>query len=138
MDQFKGIFFEVELNWYVCYMMLCEIGGFGQKKFKNVCVFVIGVGGFGFLLFLYLVVVGVGIIGVVDDDVVDGSNLQWQVIYSDDWIGMFKVYLVVVVMWLFNFFIEVKFYNCCFSEEDVWLLFVEYDLIFDGMDNFEI
>jgi molybdopterin/thiamine biosynthesis adenylyltransferase len=92
-------------------MMLREIGGPGQKKLKNARVLVIGAGGLGSSSLLYLAAAGVGTIGVVDDDVVDGSNLQRQVIHSDDRIGMPKVHSAAAAMRSLNPFIEVKPYH---------------------------
>lgn len=136
-EQPKGTFSEAELNRYARHMMLREIGGPGQKKLKNARVLVIGAGGLGSSSLLYLAAAGVGTIGVVDDDVVDGSNLQRQVIHSDDRIGMPKVHSAAAAMRSLNPFIEVKPYHRRLSEEDARLLFAEYDLILDGTDNFE-
>jgi len=69
-------------------------GGPGQKRLKNAAVLVVGAGGLGSPALLYLAASGIGTIGVIDDDVVENSNLQRQIIHTDDRIGMPKVLVV--------------------------------------------
>src|SRR5260370_35449555 len=75
--------------------MLDEVGEGGQAKLMAARVLVIGAGGLGSPLLLYLAAAGVGTLGIVDDDVVDLSNLQRQVIHGEDWIGRPKVAIPV-------------------------------------------
>ena len=133
----SGTFSAAELNRYARHMMLREIGGPGQKALKNAKVLVIGAGGLGSPALLYLAAGGVGTIGVVDDDNVDGSNLQRQVIHNDASIGMPKVHSAAAAMRALNPFIEVKPYQRRLTEDDARILFAEYDLILDGTDNFD-
>ena len=72
-----------ELERYARHIMLREIGGPGQKAMKQARVLVIGAGGLGSPALMYLAAAGVGVIGVVDDDVVDASNLQRQIIHTN-------------------------------------------------------
>jgi len=132
-----GAFRPVELDRYSRHIMLREIGGAGQKKLKHSKVLVIGAGGLGSPALLYLAGAGVGTIGVVDDDVVDGSNLQRQIIHADQRIGMPKVFSAETAMRALNPFIEVRPYNRRLTEADAETLFADYDLILDGTDNFD-
>lgn len=133
----KGPFRPVELDRYARHIMLREIGGPGQRKLKDSKVLVIGAGGLGSPVLLYLAGAGVGTIGVVDDDAVDGSNLQRQIIHADQRIGMPKVFSAETAMRALNPFIEVRPYNRRLTETDATALFADYDLILDGTDNFD-
>jgi len=133
----KPTFTNVELDRYARHIMLREIGGVGQKKLKNAKVLVIGAGGLGSPVLLYLAAAGVGTIGVVDDDVVDNSNLQRQVIHRDADIGMPKVFSAEVAMKAQNPYCNVRPYQRRLSAENAAVLFADYDLVLDGTDNFE-
>ena len=132
-----GAFSEVELGRYARHIMLRELGGPGQKKLKQSKVLVIGAGGLGSPVLLYLAAAGVGTIGVVDDDTVDGSNLQRQVIHSDEKIGMPKVQSAAESMTALNPYVKVRPYERRLSEAAAAELFADYDLIIDGTDNFD-
>ena len=80
----QGPFSDTELDRYARHIVLREVGGSGQRKLKDARVLVIGAGGLGAPALLYLAAAGVGTIGVIDDDAVDNSNLQRQVIHTDD------------------------------------------------------
>ncbi|MCL4145087.1 UNVERIFIED_CONTAM: hypothetical protein GTU68_014808, partial [Idotea baltica] len=107
-----GPFTTTELDRYARHIVLREIGGAGQKALKDAKVLVIGAGGLGAPALQYLAAAGVGTLGVIDDDVVDNSNLQRQVIHTDPRIGMAKVH----------------------SAAD---LIADYDIVLDGSDNFD-
>jgi hypothetical protein len=87
----SGPFSDIELDRYARHIVLREIGGAGQKALKDASVLVIGAGGLGAPALQYLAAAGVGTIGVIDDDVVENSNLQRQVIHTVAGIGMAKV-----------------------------------------------
>lgn len=129
-------FSDAELNRYARHMMLREVGGQGQKRLKQAKVLVIGAGGLGSPALLYLAAAGVGTIGVIDDDDVEGSNLQRQIIHTDARIGMPKVHSAAQQMQALNPFITVRPYHRRLTEDDAATLFAEYDLILDGTDNF--
>lgn len=133
----KPAFSDTELNRYARHIMLREIGGAGQKKLKNACVLVIGAGGLGSPALLYLAAAGVGTIGVIDDDVVDNSNLQRQVIHRDADIGMPKVFSAEAAMQAQNPYCNVRPYQRRLDEGNAADLFADYDLVLDGCDNFE-
>lgn len=124
-----------ELDRYARHIVLREIGGPGQKKMKSTKVLVVGAGGLGAPVLQYLAAAGIGTIGVIDDDVVDGSNLQRQVIHTDARIGMPKVFSAQAALEAQNPFVKVRPYNRRLTEDMAAELFAEYDLILDGSDN---
>src|SRR5574337_2128534 len=79
-----------ELKRYNRHILLPEIGMVGQEKLKQAKVLVIGAGGLGCPVLEYLAAAGVGHIGIMDDDKVDESNLQRQILYSTEDIGKYK------------------------------------------------
>jgi molybdopterin/thiamine biosynthesis adenylyltransferase len=133
----QGAFRPAELDRYARHIMLREIGGPGQAKLKASRVLVIGAGGLGSPALLYLAAAGVGIIGVIDDDVVEGSNLQRQIIHADPRIGMAKVQSAAVAMAALNPFIEVRPYQRRLTDDIAADLIGDYDLVLDGSDNFD-
>lgn len=132
-----GTFSDTELNRYARHIVLREIGGPGQKKLKEAKVLVIGAGGLGSPALLYLAAAGAGTIGVVDDDEVDNSNLQRQVIHQDAGIGMPKVHSAAAAMRAQNPFVEVRPYNRRLIADEAQTLIADYDLVLDGTDNFD-
>lgn len=132
-----GSFGEAELQRYARHIMLREIGGPGQKQLKAARVLVVGAGGLGSPALMYLAGAGVGTIGVIDDDVVEGSNLQRQIIHADQRIGMPKVFSAEVAMRALNPFIEVRPYNRKLTEAIAAELVAEHDLVLDGTDDFD-
>jgi molybdopterin/thiamine biosynthesis adenylyltransferase len=132
-----GTFREAELDRYARHIILREIGGPGQKRLKGAKVLVVGAGGLGSPVLLYLAASGVGTIGVIDHDVVEGSNLQRQVIHTDGRIGMPKVFSAEATIRALNPFIEVRPYHRKLTEEIAVDLVREYDLVLDGTDDFD-
>ncbi|MEL6639815.1 MAG: molybdopterin-synthase adenylyltransferase MoeB [Pseudomonadota bacterium] len=132
-----GAFTETELDRYARHIILREIGGPGQKALKEAKVLVVGAGGLGAPALQYLAAAGVGQIGVIDDDKVDNSNLQRQVIHTDSRIGLPKVQSATEAMKALNPFITVKPYNRRLTPEIAAELIAEYDLVLDGTDNFD-
>ena len=133
----KGPFRPAELDRYARHIILREIGGPGQRKLKNARVLVVGAGGLGSPVLLYLAAAGVGRIGVIDDDAVDNSNLQRQVIHTDARIGMPKVQSALLAMQALNPFIEVRPYQRRLTPEIAADLIADHDLVLDGSDNFD-
>ena len=132
-----GPFSSTELDRYARHIVLREIGGAGQLALKDASVLVVGAGGLGAPALQYLAAAGVGTIGVIDDDVVDNSNLQRQVIHTDTRIGMPKVHSAAEAMAAQNPFVTVKPYNRRLTPTIAEELIGEYDLVLDGSDNFE-
>lgn len=133
----KGLFAPTELERYARHIVLREIGGPGQKALKQAKVLVIGAGGLGSPAILYLAAAGVGRIGVIDDDVVDATNLQRQVIHTDARIDMPKVHSAAQAAEAVNPYVEMRPYQRRLSEAFAADLFAEYDLVLDGTDNFD-
>ncbi|SCZ69649.1 Molybdopterin or thiamine biosynthesis adenylyltransferase [Epibacterium ulvae] len=130
-------FSETELNRYARHIVMREIGGAGQKKLKQAKVLVIGAGGLGSPVLQYLAASGVGTVGVIDDDEVENTNLQRQVLHTDARIGMAKVFSAEAAMVAQNPYVTVRPYHRKLTEEIATELFADYDLILDGTDNFE-
>ncbi|SEM76260.1 Molybdopterin or thiamine biosynthesis adenylyltransferase [Pseudorhodobacter antarcticus] len=129
-------FAAVELERYARHIMLREIGGPGQGQLQAARVLVVGAGGLGSPAMMYLAASGVGQIGVIDADVVENSNLQRQIIHTDDRIGMPKVHSAVAAMGALNPFITLRAYDRRLDASTAALL-DEYDLVLDGTDNFD-
>lgn len=130
-----GAFGEAELDRYARHIMLREIGGTGQRRLKAARVLVIGAGGLGSPALMYLAAAGVGTIGVIDDDAVDNSNLQRQIIHSDARIGSPKVFSAEAAMAALNPFVTVRPYHRKLTGEIAGELFADYDLVIDGTDS---
>lgn len=133
----QPLFSDAELTRYARHLMLREVGGPGQKALKQARVLVIGAGGLGSPALLYLAAAGVGTIGVIDDDTVEPSNLQRQIIHTDDRLGMPKVFSAQAQMQALNPFVTVRPYHRRLTEAEAATLLAEYDLILDGTDNFD-
>lgn len=125
-----------ELKRYNRHIILPEIGKEGQERLKNASVFVVGAGGLGCPVLLYLAAAGVGRIGIADFDVVDETNLQRQVLYTSEDIGLLKALQAKKRLESLNPFIKVEAFQEKISRENILELFKEYDIIVDGSDNF--
>ena len=132
-----GAFRPAELDRYARHILLREIGGPGQRRLKDARVLVVGAGGLGSPALFYLAAAGVGTIGVIDDDTVEGSNLQRQIIHSDDRIGLPKVFSAEIAMKALNPFITVRPYRRRLEATIGRELIADYDLVLDGTDNFD-
>ncbi|MEL7149610.1 MAG: molybdopterin-synthase adenylyltransferase MoeB [Pseudomonadota bacterium] len=128
---------SVELDRNARHIVLREIGGPGQKRLKEARMLVIGAGGLGSPALQYLAAAGVGTIGVIDDDLVENSNLQRQVIHTDARIGMPKVFSAQAAMEAQNPFVTIRPYHRRLTSEIAGELFADYDLILDGTDDTE-
>jgi molybdopterin/thiamine biosynthesis adenylyltransferase len=100
-------------------------------------VLIVGAGGLGAPVLQYLAGAGVGVIGVIDEDMVDASNLHRQVIHGDAAIGIPKVRSAAAAMRALNPFVEVRPYERRLTEEIATDLIEDYDLVLDGTDNFD-
>ncbi|NKW71947.1 HesA/MoeB/ThiF family protein [Rhodobacteraceae bacterium R_SAG10] len=132
-----GLFSPGEVERTARHIVLHEIGGAGQARLKRARVLVVGAGGLGSAALQYLAACGVGTIGVIDDDIVENSNLQRQVIHTDARIGMAKVFSAQAAMQAQNPQVSVRPYRRRLTDENARGIFEDYDLILDGTDNFE-
>ena len=126
-----------ELKWYSRQIILPEIGTAGQERLKNAKVLMIGAGGLGCPVLQYLVAAGVGEIGIVDDDIVDISNLHRQILYGVNDVGRLKAVLAKEKLELFNPHVFITAYSVRFTSENAETICGVYDLVIDGSDNFE-
>jgi molybdopterin/thiamine biosynthesis adenylyltransferase/rhodanese-related sulfurtransferase len=121
---------------YSRHILLPEIGLEGQLKLLDAKVLLLGAGGLGAPTALYLAAAGVGTLGVVDDDVVDLSNLQRQVIHANDRIGVPKVDSAEQTINGLNPDVEVVKYQTRLDSSNIMEIIEGYDVIVDGVDNF--
>jgi adenylyltransferase/sulfurtransferase len=129
-------FTEDQIHRYARHILLPEVGGEGQAKLLAAKVLVIGAGGLGSPLILYLAAAGVGTIGVIDDDTVELSNLQRQVLHTTERIGQAKVDSAAEAVKAINPEIRLVPYRLRLTAENAGSLMAGYDLIADGSDNF--
>ena len=129
-------FSDDQIDRYARHLVLPEIGEDGQAKLLNARVLVIGAGGLGSPLLLYLAAAGVGTLGIVDDDVVDLSNLQRQVLHDTANLGMSKVESARRRIAEINPEVKVEAHNARLTPENALDLIARYDLVADGSDNF--
>jgi adenylyltransferase/sulfurtransferase len=129
-------FSQDELFRYSRHLMVPEIGLEGQAKLKAASVLIVGAGGLGSPAALYLAAAGIGHIGIVDDDVVDSSNLQRQVLHGTSAVGRPKVESARERMQDLNPFIQVDAYLESFDQKTAERIANGYDLLLDCSDNF--
>ena len=122
---------------YSRHLLMPEVGAEGQAKLLGSKVLLIGAGGLGAPAMLYLAAAGVGTIGIVDFDTVDLSNLQRQVIHTNDRIGRKKTESAAESINALNPDVKVVPYEEMLTEENVERLINGYDVILDGTDTFE-
>jgi rhodanese-related sulfurtransferase len=121
---------------YSRHLLVPEIGLEGQTKLLNAKVLLLGAGGLGSPTALYLAAAGVGTLGIVDDDVVDLSNLQRQVIHTNDGIGTPKVDSAERAINAINPDVKVVKYPVRLDASNIMEIIAGYDVIVDGVDNF--
>src|ERR1700751_4056758 len=121
---------------YSRHLLLPEVGIEGQQKLLDARVRLRGAGGLGSPTALYLAAAGVGTLGIVDDDAVDLSNLQRQVIHSTDRIGTPKVDSAEETIKTLNPDVNVQKYAVRLGAENIMDILPDYDIVVDGLDNF--
>jgi molybdopterin/thiamine biosynthesis adenylyltransferase/rhodanese-related sulfurtransferase len=131
----EGLSREQRLR-YSRHTLLPEVGVEGQLKMLNSKVLLIGAGGLGSPSALYLAAAGIGTLGLVDDDVVDESNLQRQVIHTTDRVGTPKTESARIAIEALNPDVDVISYQQKISAENILEVISDYDVIVDGVDNF--
>ncbi|MDQ6835149.1 MAG: molybdopterin-synthase adenylyltransferase MoeB [Actinomycetota bacterium] len=121
---------------YSRHLLLPEVGIEGQQKLLDAKVLLLGAGGLGSPSALYLAAAGVGTLGIVDDDTVDVSNLQRQVIHSSERVGMPKVDSAEETIRALNPDVKVQKYAVRLGAENIMDILPDYDIVVDGLDNF--
>lgn len=139
----EGYSFEVpkmlsneQLTRYSRHLLIPEIGEEGQKKLLNAKVLLLGAGGIGCPAGFYLAAAGVGTIGFIDSDIVDRSNLQRQILHTEERIGMPKVDSARIALEQLNPDINIVTFNERLTADNVLDVFKGFDIVVDGGDNF--
>ena len=118
-------------------IILKKIGVIGQQKLKSAKVLVLGMGGLGCPLSIYLASLGIGTIGIVDNDKVELSNLNRQIIYNINDIGKYKVDVAKNKIKLINESIIIKSHKIRVNKTNIEKLIKNFDIVCDGTDNFK-
>lgn len=121
---------------YSRHLIIPELGVEGQTRLKSSRVLVVGAGGLGSPTLMYLAAAGVGTLGIVEDDVVEESNLQRQIIHGESDVGRSKAQSAAESIRHLNHFVDVRLHEFRLTADNAVDLFAHYDLIVDGSDNF--
>jgi len=121
---------------YSRHLLLNEVGLEGQQKLLDAKVLLLGAGGLGSPVALYLAAAGVGTLGIIDGDTVDRSNLQRQVIHTEERIGTLKVESAAATIAALNPDVKVVQYPYRIGPDNIMEILGEYDIVVDGLDNF--
>jgi molybdopterin/thiamine biosynthesis adenylyltransferase/rhodanese-related sulfurtransferase len=121
---------------YSRHLLLPEVGIEGQQKLLDAKVLLLGAGGLGSPTALYLAAAGVGTLGIVDDDTVDLSNLQRQVIHNSNRVGVPKVDSAEETITALNPDVQVNKYPVRLGPANIMEILPGYDIVVDGLDNF--
>ena len=127
---------EVEINRYSRHVIMPEIGIEGQQKLKQAKILVVGAGGLGCPVLQYLAAAGVGTIGVVDNDIVDETNLQRQILFSQEDIGNKKAQVAARQLKIQNPCVTIIPHGLRLASSNALETIKDYDLVIDGSDNF--
>jgi molybdopterin-synthase adenylyltransferase len=128
---------DTQLDRYARHIVLKEVGGTGQTKLLGARVAVVGAGGLGSACLQYLAAAGVGAIGVIDDDVVDLSNLQRQTIHGTPDVGRPKVESAAQAIARLNPDVQVIQHRARLTADNAATLLAPYDVVADGADTFQ-
>ncbi|MBR1768914.1 MAG: HesA/MoeB/ThiF family protein [Bacteroidales bacterium] len=127
---------ERELERYNRQLQIPFFGEIGQEKLKHAKVLVIGVGGLGSVASVYLVAAGFGTVGIMDKDTVALHNLQRQVLYREDEVGMSKLQLAEKSLARLNSFVNIKAYESFLTKENAEEIIKDFDIVLDCTDNY--
>jgi len=125
-----------EIERYARHVLIPDVGMEGQRRLKNARVLVVGAGGLGSPALMYLAAAGVGTIGVVDDDVVEMSNLQRQVVHGVADVGRLKSESAAETLASINPMVQVVGHDVRIDSTNALEIIADYDLVLDGTDNF--
>jgi adenylyltransferase/sulfurtransferase len=127
---------EAQFERYARHLILDEVGEAGQARLMAARVLVVGAGGLGSPVLLYLAAAGVGMLGIVDNDTVDLSNLQRQIVHPTARIGRPKVESARMTLAAVNPEVAIEEHALRLDEGNAASLVAAYDLVVDGSDNF--
>jgi molybdopterin/thiamine biosynthesis adenylyltransferase/rhodanese-related sulfurtransferase len=122
---------------YSRHLLVPEVGEQGQIKLLDTKILLIGAGGLGAPNAYYLAAAGVGTLGIIDNDVVEESNLQRQIIHTVDRVGQYKADSAAKAIEELNPDVKVVVYKERLTAENIEKILPQYDLVVDGTDNFE-
>ena len=125
----------VDMDRYARHISLPDVGIKGQRLINKSRILVIGAGGLGSPVLLYLAAAGVGEIGIIDDDLVDLSNLQRQIIHAESNIGSSKVESAKAQILSINSTIKITTWNARLSPDNAQEILAGWDIVIDGTDN---
>lgn len=126
-----------QLDRYSRHIIMDDVGPEGQKALLDAQVLVLGAGGLGAPIIQYLAAAGVGTLGIADDDEVELSNLQRQVIHGDDDVGRKKVDSAAEFVERLNPDVDVERHDLRVTQDNVEEVIEGYDFVVDGTDNFQ-
>ena len=129
-------FSQEQLTRYARHFTLPEVGEAGQAKLLDAKVLCVGAGGLGSPVAFYLAAAGVGTLGLVDHDTVDMSNLQRQILHTNDRVGMPKVESAQMTLNALNPDVNVVQFKERLSSENVRRIIGDFDIVVNGCDNF--
>ncbi len=127
---------EEQFRRYARHLILDEVGEEGQEKLLASRVLVVGAGGFGSPLLLYLAAAGIGTLGVIDNDRVDLTNLQRQIVHATERVGELKVESARATLHAMNSDVRVEAHPVRLGPDNASDIIARYDLVADGSDNF--
>lgn len=127
---------EAEIQRYSRHILLPEVGGTGQVRLKAASVLIVGAGGLGSPVACYLAAAGVGRLVIIDDDTVELSNLQRQILHTTDRVGQPKAESAETALRALNPHIQVEIVRDRLTPENAAALIRSCDLVCDGSDNF--
>jgi adenylyltransferase/sulfurtransferase len=127
---------DEQIERYSRHIILPEVGGKGQARILAAKVFIIGAGGLGCPVGYFLTAAGVGRIAMIDDDVVELSNLQRQIAHSTKTLGMPKVESAKATFNALNPDVDIVAIKGRITKDNIFDLIKDYDIVVDGSDNF--
>ncbi len=129
-------FTDQQVERYARHILLPEVGGTGQAQLMAAKVLVVGAGGLGSPVLMYLAAAGIGTLGIIDDDVVDLSNLQRQILHNEARIGQPKVESAAHTIAELNPEVNVIQHRARLEPDNIMDIIAGYDIVADGSDNF--
>ena len=129
-------FSDLELGLYARHIVLPQVGGVGQRRLKAARVAIVGAGGIGSAVIPALAGAGVGKLTIIDDDVVDRSNLHRQPIFRADQVGQPKATLAAQFVSGLNDHVNVQSVGQRLTADNAEALLANHDIVIDGCDNF--
>lgn len=130
-------FSDDEIERYARHLVLAELGGPGQQRLKAARVAIVGLGGVGAPAALYLAAAGIGVLRLIDHDAVALSNLQRQIVFSEQDVGRLKVEAGAVRLAALNAHVEIEEAAERLTPDNAAWLLEGCDIVIDGTDDFE-